>query len=209
MKPGNTMRHGVQSMLIGEKSMQMPNGPGRVACFVVGEGSRLEMRDCFIQSKKDPSVLEREKEALIEAKLRGDINEPENKDVEDFCFIVNNRSSLDSSTPTSLLLSSTTILDFHFGILASPGSHLDLDKASLLNHRGGGFKAVNPKVLRADNCVFQNVLCGDAISVTLVEGPGYEMRPGAQKVKCKVSIKACRFLNLQAKAIRIEQIPEA
>jgi hypothetical protein len=34
------------------------------------------MLDCFIQSKKDPKVLLKEKEALIEAKIRGDVHEP-------------------------------------------------------------------------------------------------------------------------------------
>ena len=59
-----------------------------VGCFIVERGSSLEMRDCYIHSKKDSKVAEAEKELLIEAKLRGE-EEPELADVEDYCIIMN------------------------------------------------------------------------------------------------------------------------
>jgi hypothetical protein len=36
-----------------------------VGCFVIENGSHLEMRDCYIHSVKDFKVLEAEKELLI------------------------------------------------------------------------------------------------------------------------------------------------
>ena len=54
----------------------------------------LELRDCLIRSKKDRRIQESEKEALIQAKLRGEA-EPENADVEDFCFILNRKTVSD------------------------------------------------------------------------------------------------------------------
>ena len=61
---------------------------------MVENGALLELRDCFIHSKKDRKVIEIEKERLIQAKLRGD-PDPERVDVEDFCFITNIQTIID------------------------------------------------------------------------------------------------------------------
>jgi hypothetical protein len=61
---------------------------GLSVCFLINNDSYLEMRDCFIQSIKDPSVIESEKGEVINAQLLG-IQEPEFTDVMDTCFCIN------------------------------------------------------------------------------------------------------------------------
>ena len=58
---------GVQSLTTGIQTQNVTNHSknGNVGCFVVENEAILELRDCFIRSKKDRKVLESEKEALI------------------------------------------------------------------------------------------------------------------------------------------------
>jgi hypothetical protein len=49
-----------------------------------------------------------------------------------------------------------------------------MDKSSIINSRGIGIQAVNPKILKVDGCVFQNSQ-SDAINITFESGPQYEV----------------------------------
>ena len=49
-----------------------------------------------------------------------------------------------------------------------------MDKSSIINSRGIGIKAVNPKILKIDGCIFQNSQ-SDAINITFESGPQYEV----------------------------------
>ena len=49
-----------------------------------------------------------------------------------------------------------------------------MDKSSIINSRGIGIQAVNPKILKVDCCVFQNSQ-SDAINITFESGTQYEV----------------------------------
>ena len=88
--PKVNQARGLQSMTTGIQTanLTLPGKNGCVACFVIEKGSSLEMRDCFIVSKKDHKIADAEKELLIEAKLKG-CEGPEQGDVEDCCIVLN------------------------------------------------------------------------------------------------------------------------
>ncbi len=141
-----------------------------VGCFNIESGSFVEMRDCYVLSIKDPKVIEKEKDIFINAQLMGE-EEPAINDVQDYCFSMNPCSGEkplffkskklaedykmnEDAFVGVLSLQSTTIADFHCGILAGSQSVINLYSSSIINNRGIGIKVVNPRILKVDGCIF-------------------------------------------------------
>ena len=84
----------------------------------------MELRDCYILSVKDPAIIQSEKDMIIQAELEGKPN-PKIKEVKDCCFCIK-KVSLNPKIQNQFMstdfmgvlsLQSTTISDFHYGIL--------------------------------------------------------------------------------------------
>lgn len=77
------------------------------------------------------------------------------EEVKDCCFLINGRSiignigDLENDFIGVLSLQSTTIADFHFGVLAGFHSIVNLEKSSIINGRGSAIRVVNPRIFKA------------------------------------------------------------
>jgi hypothetical protein len=65
-------------------------------------------------------------------------------------------------------LQSTTVSDFHHGILAGYNSIVNLDKSSLINLRGTAIKVVHPRIFKMSSSVIQKVE-EDGIEIKLIQ----------------------------------------
>lgn len=175
------------------------------------------MRDCFIQSIKDPSVIQLEKELTIKGQLAGEKNVVLPPDVEDCCFCLNKRSVSASSEDEDYVgvisLQSTSISDFHFGILGGSSSIINLDKSSVINNRGTAIRVINPRVLKVQGAVFQKI-SGTSIEVRLYETADsllkegsaprlHENEPGYSG--SKLLVNQSRFIALEGPAVTVWQ----
>lgn len=104
--------------------------------------------------------------------------------------------SMDQQFTGVLCLRSTTIADFHYGILNGHQAVVNMDKSSIINNRGIGIQAVNPRILKVDGCIFQNS-SSDAINITLLNTPQYEVNAENIQINplsCKILIASSRFM---------------
>ena len=116
-----------------------------------------------------------------------------------------------------LSLQSTTISEFHFGILGGIQSIIDLDKSSIINCRGTAIKVANPRIFKVQNCVFQKV-SDCTIEVKFVESEGLVVQRGngqgekaqvtqrrGKLLTSKVIINQNRFINIENFGIYVSQ----
>jgi len=80
----------------------------------------------------------------------------------------NTKETLSSDYLGVVSLQSTTVSDFHYGILGGFQSIINLEKSSIINVRGTTIKAVNPKIFKLNGCVFQKASKG-ALDIRLVD----------------------------------------
>ena len=126
-------------------------------------------------------VIEREKEIFAQSEANGGVNIEEQIDVEDCCFAMNIGSivpvsknggkaeiELQSDFVGVISLQSTTISDFHHGILAGYNSIINLDKSSLINIRGTAIKVVHPRIFKMSSSVIQKVE-EDGVDIKLIQ----------------------------------------
>jgi hypothetical protein len=64
-------------------------------------------------------------------------------------------------------LNSTTISDFHYGVLGGMNSIINIDKSSLINLRGTALRLVHPRILKVTSSVIQ-VTEEDGIVIKIV-----------------------------------------
>ena len=89
------------------------------------------------------------------AQIEGREMPEKEEDVKDCCFCLNQKSmvgstlDIDSDYSGLLSLQSTTITDFHFGVLSGFSSILNLEKSSIINGRGSALRLANPKIFKA------------------------------------------------------------
>lgn len=50
-------------------------------------------------------------------------------------------------------LNSTTISDFHYGVIGGYNSIINLDSSSLIDIRGTAIKVIHPKIFKMSSCV--------------------------------------------------------
>jgi len=180
------------------------------------------MRDCFIQSIKDPSVVQHEKDLTIKGQLAGEKTVVLPTDVEDCCFCLNKRSipahsdEDDQEYVGVISLSSTTISDFHYGILGGSSSIINMDKSSVINNRGTAIRVVNPRVLKVQGAVFQKI-AKTSIEIRLYETPDSMLREGsvprsheneASYSGSKLFVNQSRFIALEGPAITVHQLTQ-
>ena len=65
-------------------------------------------------------------------------------------------------------LQSTTISDFHYGILGGYNSIVNLDKSSVINMRGVGIKLIHPRIFKMQSCIIQKVE-EDGIDIIMIQ----------------------------------------
>ena len=91
----------------------------------------------------------------MKAKLEDDCNYIEPTDVEDFCFGMNIHALCNEEFVGVISLNSTTVSDFHFGIVAGFNSIINLDKSSIINTRGVAIRSLQPRILKITSSVIQ------------------------------------------------------
>lgn len=146
-------------------------------------------------------------------------------DVEDACFIVNKNSivresilncgmkklnglDIDSDFMSVLSLQSTTISEFHYGILGGFHSVINMEKSSIINSRGTAVKLANPRIFKMQTCIFQKIQ-GIGLDIVLVatpltlspnEGPEQSLSYSygkSKNVSCKIVVNSTRFIAIE------------
>ena len=104
-------------------------------------------------------------------------------EIEDCCFAINLESLMNTDQSASdnkqvttnsddfvgvISLQSTTISDFHYGLIGGLNSIINCDKSSFINLRGTAMRIVHPRIVKITSSVIQKV-DGDGINIQMVE----------------------------------------
>ena len=67
-----------------------------------------------------------------------------------------------------LSLQSTTISDFHYGIIGGYNSIVNLEKSSIINNRGTAIKLIHPRIFKMQASIIQKS-DDDGIEITFIQ----------------------------------------